>query len=192
MGKWPQQACTTIFFLIPKNVTSEQPIALMPTMIRWWEALTAPEVAKWQMKYRVEWECHRWSQRRSTAHSLGNLVGDGQVQILGRRRTSRNCCPGPRNGEGFRASQSPCGLGLGDAFQFPKEDIAGALRVLRASEASAVRRMCAGAAPDHLARVKMELLAVLGHKNLSSSCTLERNEQGIRGDGRKRVENVEE
>ena len=33
-GKWPQQACTTMFFLIPKNVTSERPIALMPTLIR--------------------------------------------------------------------------------------------------------------------------------------------------------------
>ena len=29
-GKWPQQqACTTMFFLIPKNVTSERPIALI-------------------------------------------------------------------------------------------------------------------------------------------------------------------
>ena len=37
-GTWPQQACTTMF-LIPKNVTSERPIALMPTLIRWWEAL---------------------------------------------------------------------------------------------------------------------------------------------------------
>ena len=45
-GRWPQQACTTIFFLIPKNVTSERPLALMLTMIRWWEALRAPEVAK--------------------------------------------------------------------------------------------------------------------------------------------------
>ena len=44
-GKWPQQACTTMFFLISKNVTSERPIALMPTLIRWWEALRAPEVA---------------------------------------------------------------------------------------------------------------------------------------------------
>ena len=34
-GKWPQQACTTMFFLIPVNVTSERPIALMPTLIRW-------------------------------------------------------------------------------------------------------------------------------------------------------------
>ena len=43
-GKWPQQACTTMFFLIPQNVTSERPIALMPMMIRWWKALRAPEV----------------------------------------------------------------------------------------------------------------------------------------------------
>ena len=55
-GKWPQQACTTIFFLIHKNVTSERPIALMPTLIRWCEVMRAPEVAKWQQKYRVEWD----------------------------------------------------------------------------------------------------------------------------------------
>ena len=56
VGHWPQQACTTMFFLIPKNVTSERPIALMPTLIRWWEAMRAPEVAKWQLKYRVDWD----------------------------------------------------------------------------------------------------------------------------------------
>ena len=55
-GKWPQQACTTMFFLIPENVTSERPIALMPTLIRWWKALRATEVAKWHQKYRVEWD----------------------------------------------------------------------------------------------------------------------------------------
>ena len=52
-GRWPQQACTTMFFLIPKNVTSKRPIALMPSMIRWWQALRAPEVTKWQ---HVEWD----------------------------------------------------------------------------------------------------------------------------------------
>ena len=31
-GKWTQQVCTTMFFLIPKNVTSERPIALMPNV----------------------------------------------------------------------------------------------------------------------------------------------------------------
>ena len=32
-GRWLQHACTTVF-LTPKNVTSERPIALMPTLIR--------------------------------------------------------------------------------------------------------------------------------------------------------------
>ena len=64
-GNWPQQACTTMFFLIPKNVTSERPIALMPTLIRWWEALRAPEVAKWQQKYRVDLGRYRWQEWRS-------------------------------------------------------------------------------------------------------------------------------
>ena len=49
-------------FLIPKNGTSARPIALMPTLTRWWEALRAPEVAKWHQKYRVE------------ADSLGDFV----------------------------------------------------------------------------------------------------------------------
>ena len=31
-------------------------VALMPTLIRWWEALREPEVTKWQLKYRVEWD----------------------------------------------------------------------------------------------------------------------------------------
>ena len=53
-GKWPRQAGTTMLLLMPKNVTSERPIALMSTLIRWCEALRAPEVAKWQQKYRVE------------------------------------------------------------------------------------------------------------------------------------------
>ena len=44
-GKLPQQACTTMFFLTPKIVTSERPIALMLTLTRWWEALRAPEMA---------------------------------------------------------------------------------------------------------------------------------------------------
>ena len=55
-GQWPQQACMTMFFFFPKNVTSERPIALMPTLIRWWEALRVLEVAKCQQKYRLDWD----------------------------------------------------------------------------------------------------------------------------------------
>ena len=28
----------------------------MPTLIRWWEDLRAPEEAKWQQKKRVDWD----------------------------------------------------------------------------------------------------------------------------------------
>ena len=39
-----------------ETVASKRPIALMPTLIRWWEAFRAPQVAKWQHKYRVDWD----------------------------------------------------------------------------------------------------------------------------------------
>ena len=59
------------FFLRPQNVTSVRPTALMPTVIRWWEAVRAPEVAKWKQKYRLDWEgCHGWPKWRSSADSL--------------------------------------------------------------------------------------------------------------------------
>ena len=66
-----------MFFLIPKNVTSERPIALMPTLIRWWEALRAPEVAA-----EVSRGLGRqgWSKRRSSINGVGNIDGDGEVQ----------------------------------------------------------------------------------------------------------------
>ena len=53
-------------------------------------------------------------------------------------------------GEGFRACQPPSGLGLGDTLQFPKEYLAGALRLFRAPEvrgvgASKVSRMSGNA-----------------------------------------------
>ena len=55
-GKWPQQACTTMFFLIPKNVTDEWAVALLLTLIRWWEGLRAPEASRWQESHRVGWD----------------------------------------------------------------------------------------------------------------------------------------
>ena len=62
----------------------------------------------------------------------------------------------------FERVGPPCGLGLGDALQLLKGDVAGAVWLLRAPEASAVRRMCGGPATDHhdhLARVTVELPA---------------------------------
>ena len=50
---------------------------------------------------------------------------------------------------------------MGDVFQSSKRNVACAMQVLRASDASTVRRMCRGAAPDrhgHPPGVEMELL----------------------------------
>ena len=52
----------------------------------------------------------------------------------GRRRLGSG---GPL-GEGFREGQSSCGVGPGNALQFPKKDLAGTLWVFRAPEAGAV------------------------------------------------------
>ena len=53
-------------------------------------------------------------------------------------RRSRSCGLGLGPDEGLRARQPPCGLGLGVVLQLPKEDLAGAVWVFRAPEASAV------------------------------------------------------
>ena len=55
----------------PKNVTNERQIALVPTMIRWWEASRAPEVAKWQDKYRIEWA--RMDEMEELSVQCGNF-----------------------------------------------------------------------------------------------------------------------
>ena len=78
-GKWPQHACTTMFFLISKNVMSERPIALLPTLIRWLEALRAPEVAKWQQMYRVDWDATDGRNGGAQQKTVGNADGDGKI-----------------------------------------------------------------------------------------------------------------
>ena len=67
---------------------------------------------------------------------LVTFDGNGEVQISSGRRRFVSGGLGSGLGEGLRAGQPPCGLGLGDAFQLPNEDFA--------PEASAVRRMCRG------------------------------------------------
>ena len=54
-----------MFFLIPMNVTCERPIALTLAMICWWEALRAPEVAKWQYKCCIEWDARNGGAERT-------------------------------------------------------------------------------------------------------------------------------
>ena len=132
-GKRPQQACTTMFILISKNVTNERPIALMPTLIRWWEALRAPEVTKWQMEYRVDWCAIDGSG--GAQQTVWEILVDME-RFSGKAKAEEQGAVALvlRLGEGIRACQLPGGLGLGDTLQFPKEDLVGPLRLFPAPE----------------------------------------------------------
>ena len=104
----------------PKNVTSEKPIALVPTLIRWWEALRAPEVAKWQQKYSVDWDATDGRNGGAQRTVWEVLMEMERPKWKGKSTRSRSCGLGPRPSEGIRASQPSSGLGLGrriSAFQ---------------------------------------------------------------------------
>ena len=54
-GKWPQQTCTTLFFLRPRIMSrASGPLLLLPSLFRW-ELLRAPEVGRWKGRHRVKW-----------------------------------------------------------------------------------------------------------------------------------------
>ena len=57
---------------------------------------------------------------------MGNIDGNGRILWQSKGRGSRSGGIGSGPGEGLRACQPPGGLGLGDAFQFPEEDLASA------------------------------------------------------------------
>ena len=151
-----------MFFLIPKNVTSERPIALMPTLIRWWEALRAPEVAKLQQKYRVDWDATDGRNGGAQQTVWEFLMEMERFNGIAKEEDQGAVALVLDLAKAFQRVSLPCGLGLGDAFQFPKKDLASALRLFRAPEESTVRRMCGRVATDHHghpARVQVELLA---------------------------------
>ena len=50
---WPANASITLFLLIPESTTSARPIALLPTLIRWWEWLRASAVVEWNGRHTV-------------------------------------------------------------------------------------------------------------------------------------------
>ena len=105
---------------------------------------------------------YRRQEWRSPTNRVGNSDGDGNIKWKSKGRRSKSGGIGSGPGEGLRACRSPCGLGLGDAFQFPKIDLASAVRLFRAPDEGSVRRMCGKAATVHYghpARVKVQLLA---------------------------------
>ena len=145
-------------------VTSERPIALMPTLIRWRDAMTASEVAKWQQRYRIEWhafDCRNGGAQRTVRENL-MVMERFKIPSKGRRFGSNGLGAGP--GEGLRAGQYPVVWAWATHSSFPRK----ILRVPCECYAGtfSIRGECSskdgGAAQDHhghLARIKMELLA---------------------------------
>ena len=120
------------------NVMSERPIAPMPTLIRWWEALRAPEVAKWQQKYRIEWDATDgrnggaqrtvWEVLMETESFNGKAKEEGQGEVALFLDLAK-------------ASECVSLLVVwawATHFSFPEEDLVGALRLFRAPEEGAV------------------------------------------------------
>ena len=77
-GPWPEQASTTMFLLILKNVTSERPTALLPTLSWWWRWLRAPMVQEWMSKKKQYVGRNGGSQRWSGKDGVVSAVGDGE------------------------------------------------------------------------------------------------------------------
>ena len=115
-------------------------------------------MAKWQQQCRVDWDAadgrNGGAQQTVWEVLLEMERFDGKAKARGL---------GPEPGRALRASESPCGVGLGNALQLPKEDLSSVLQLFRAPEEGTVRRMCGRAVENHhghSARVQVELLAV--------------------------------
>eukprot|EP00974_Lingulodinium_polyedra_P108950 10544194-Lingulodinium_polyedra.AAC.1 len=53
---WPVQAAVLAYFLIMKPSGKDRPLALLPTMLRWWEALRCDLLKGWRLKNWQEWD----------------------------------------------------------------------------------------------------------------------------------------
>ena len=101
-GKWPQQACTTMFFLIPKMSRERAATCAYAYGDSVVGSLASARGGEMAHKYRFEWDA-----------TDGRNYRDGRNQIASKRKRSGSCSIGLGPGQSFRTSQSSCGLGLG-------------------------------------------------------------------------------
>ena len=156
---WPQQTCTAMIFMIPKKFTSERPLALMPTLIRWWEALRAPGVTKWQQKCRMDWDATDGRNGGAQQTVLEILMEMGRFHGKAKEEHQGAVALVLHLAKAFELVSFLVVWVWATHFSFPRM----ILRVLCGHfEARTVRRMPGGAAPDHvghLTRVQVELFA---------------------------------
>ena len=53
---WPDHSSVLNYWLIPKSNGKDRPLALLPTLIRWWEFLRYPIVLAWEKDHIHEWD----------------------------------------------------------------------------------------------------------------------------------------
>ena len=120
-GKWPQQACTTLFFLMPKNVASERPHCFAAPhsdqMVGFAAGARGGEVER---EASCEMGCDGRAKRRRRAHIVSDAVGDVKVRLVSRSAGPGSDHVGLGSGQSFRPSASSSGVDAGDAFQLPR------------------------------------------------------------------------
>ena len=83
-------------------------------------------MAKWQQKFRMDWDA-AGGRNGGAQQTVWEILMEME-RLNGKAKEEDQGAAGPC--EGFWASQLSCGLGLGDALLLPKKDVAGALRLL--------------------------------------------------------------
>ena len=154
-----------MFFLIPKNVTCERPIALMPTLncslVGSFESTRSGKVAA---EIPRGWGRHGWSKRGSSTNGVGKIDGNGKFYGIDKEEDQGAVALVPDLSKAFERVSLLVVWAWATHFTFTRKVfIEGAMRVLRAPEACTGLRMCGGAAPDqfgHLARVQVEFFAL--------------------------------
>ena len=160
-GRRPHQACTTMIFFLLKNVTSERPIALLLTLIRWRKWLRAPEVSRWQEVHRVGWDATDGRNGVAEPTVWATLLGMDRFDYRAGETDQRAITLFLDLAKAVGRVESSSGVGLDDAL-LPKEDFACALRVTLSTRGRVqFERVRSGATPDYhssSSRVEMELL----------------------------------
>ena len=133
-GKWPTNANTTPFFLIPKSVTSERPIALLPTLVSWWEWLRHPSAVEWKSRFSITWDaCSKY---------VGGAYRAGWESLFGMESMDLNCWQQSKRAatlvvdraKDFKKSAIKCCLALGDLFLVFTKGIKGTMWIFFARE----------------------------------------------------------
>ena len=143
--------------------------------------MTAPEVAKWEQKYRVDWDATDGRNGGAQRTVWENLMEMERFSGKAKEEDSGAWALVLDLAKAFERVSLLVVWAWATHFSFPRKIFTGALRLFRAPEESAVRRMCGRYVANHhghLARIQVELLAVAhrvarcnerGYENLPSA-----------------------